>query len=66
VPAEQRQTIVSALSASDVRHELVEYPGAGHGFLYDRRESYDPAAADDPWQRIEQPFAEELTRAPVH
>ncbi len=52
VPPEHRRQITSALSAAGVRHELVEYPGVGHGFLNDRRAAYDAAAAEDAWARI--------------
>ncbi len=31
-------------------HDVRIYPGASHGF-FDRREAYDPAAAEDSWQR---------------
>jgi carboxymethylenebutenolidase len=61
IPPEHRQAIVDALHAADVRHELVEYPGAAHGFLSDRRDTYDPAAAKDAWQRIGRLLAAELT-----
>jgi carboxymethylenebutenolidase len=60
VPPEHRRAIGDALSGAGVRHELIEYPGVPHGFLCDRRESYDPAAAEDAWARVEQLFADEL------
>jgi len=56
-----RQAIVDALQAAGVRHDLVEYPGAGHGFLSDRRDTYDPAAAKDAWQRMREFLDAELT-----
>jgi carboxymethylenebutenolidase len=52
VPREDRRQITDALNDAGVDHELIEYPGVGHGFLCDRRESFDPEAADDAWNRI--------------
>ena len=60
VPAEHRRLIAGALRASGVRHEIVEYPGASHGFLCDRRDTFEPAAAQDSWRRIESLLADEL------
>ncbi len=60
VPPEHRQAIARALRAAGVRHELVEYPGALHGFLSDRRETYQPEAANDAWRRIHELMSEEL------
>jgi len=60
VPSDDRRAIADALSSADVRHELVEYPNASHGFLCDRRPTYDPAAAADAWRRIETLLREEL------
>jgi carboxymethylenebutenolidase len=34
------------------RAEIVVYPDAGHGFFADYRPSYNPAAAQDGWQRL--------------
>lgn len=52
VPPEQRQQIADALRTAGVDHEIVEYPGAGHGFLCERRDSYHAIAANDAWQRL--------------
>jgi carboxymethylenebutenolidase len=60
IPPAHRQAIADALRAAHVRHEIVEYPGALHGFLSDRRDVYDPGAARDAWQRIRQLLATEL------
>jgi carboxymethylenebutenolidase len=58
-PAQRRQ-IADALEAADVRHDVVEYAGAGHGFLNHRRDTFDAAAAEDAWARIGALFADEL------
>lgn len=57
VPSEDRLATAGALRAAGVRHELVEYPGAQHGFLCERRDSYDRESADDAWHRIEELLA---------
>ncbi len=62
VPSAHRREIAGALSAGRVDHELIEYPGAGHGFLCDRRATYHGAAAEDAWQRI----ARLLSSSPQH
>jgi Dienelactone hydrolase family len=57
---DQRRQIADALEAANVRHDVVEYPGVGHGFLNDRRDTFDAAAAEDAWARIRALFADEL------
>jgi carboxymethylenebutenolidase len=52
VPADHRRQLADALRDAGVEHELVDYPGVGHGFLCDRRASHDAAAAEDAWHRI--------------
>jgi carboxymethylenebutenolidase len=52
VPADHRLQVADALRDAGIKHELVEYPGVGHGFLCDRRDGYDRAAATDAWLRI--------------
>ena len=60
VRSEHRHAIADALRGAGVGHELVEYPGAPHGFLCDRRDTSDPAASEDAWQRIQTLLREEL------
>ena len=52
VPREDRRQIEDALNGAGVDHELIDYPGVGHGFLCDRRENFHPKAADDAWNRV--------------
>lgn len=52
VPAEHRRQITDALTAAGTDHQLIEYPGVGHGFLCDRRASFHPEAANDAWNRL--------------
>lgn len=52
IPAAHRHLITDALSDAGVDHQLIEYPGVGHGFLCDRRASFDPEAANDAWNQL--------------
>lgn len=60
IPAAQIDTIRKALASNAVRHEVVVYPGVGHGFFCDERGDYDQASADDAWCRVKTLFAAEL------
>jgi carboxymethylenebutenolidase len=60
ISPEQRHEIAAALRAAGVRHEIVAYPGLGHGFLNRYRDSYDPAADADAWQWIASLLRDEL------
>ncbi len=64
VPPEHRRDIAQALRAAGVRHEIITYPGVAHGFLSDRRATYDPAAAHDTWQRMQELLTAELSIRP--
>lgn len=53
ISADEWQRLGQRLDGAGVRHELIDYPAAQHGFLCeDRPESHDAAAADDAWPRI--------------
>jgi carboxymethylenebutenolidase len=60
IPPDQVEAIAAALQGAGVNHETVVYPGANHGFFCDQRESYQPAAATDAWDRVKALFAAEL------
>jgi carboxymethylenebutenolidase len=60
IPPEHRRLIGDALRAGGVHHQLIEYPGVGHGFLNPRRQSYRTDAACDAWRRIDGLFEESL------
>jgi carboxymethylenebutenolidase len=49
----ERDAIDGALATAGVTHEVVTYPGVQHGFMCDRRDTYDAAAAKDAWARID-------------
>lgn len=52
--------IRGSLEANGIRHEVVVYPGAGHGFFCDIRGDYHADSAADAWSRVKALFAEEL------
>ncbi|HXC52929.1 MAG TPA: dienelactone hydrolase family protein [Candidatus Limnocylindrales bacterium] len=60
IPASDVEKIRSALEAAGVRHEVVVYPGVGHGFFCDERPDYDEKSATDAWRRVVSLFKDEL------
>ena len=45
------QRHAGALRHAGVRHQLVVYPDAPHGFFCDERGTYRPGPAEDAWRR---------------
>jgi carboxymethylenebutenolidase len=60
IPSDQVDAIRRALADAGVRHEVIVYDDADHGFHCDQRESYDANASADAWGRTLALFAEEL------
>jgi carboxymethylenebutenolidase len=60
IPQAQVETIREALAKAKVKHDVVVYPGADHGFFCDQRATYQKAAADDAWKRVKALFKSEL------
>lgn len=60
IPASDVDKIRAALAAAGTRHEVVVYPGVGHGFFCDERGDYSQAAADDAWAKVKALFKAEL------
>jgi carboxymethylenebutenolidase len=60
IPADQVDQIREALRKAGVKHEVVVYPGAEHGFFCNQRPSFQKQAASDAWERVKALFAEEL------
>lgn len=61
VVPEHRQAVAEALAHAGVRHEVVQYAGAGHGFFCERRAEFDAAEAQDAWRRIAALLERELS-----
>jgi carboxymethylenebutenolidase len=51
IPEADTDTLAKALADAGIDHEIVRYPGAGHGFHCDQRPDYAPEAAADGWRR---------------
>jgi carboxymethylenebutenolidase len=60
IPIEDVETLRSALDAGGSDHDVVRYPGAGHGFHNDVRPVYDAEAAADAWKRTLAWFEDKL------
>ena len=60
IPMTAVDKIRGALSAAGIRHEVVVYPGVGHGFFCDERADYSETAASDAWGRVKTLFHQEL------
>ena len=60
IPGSQVDAIRAALQEHGVRHEVVVYDAADHGFFCDQRPTYHAASAKDAWERVKRLFAEEL------
>ncbi|RNI23865.1 dienelactone hydrolase family protein [Flexivirga caeni] len=57
---EQVAELDEILTANDKPHQFFSYDGAGHAFFAVDRPSYNVAAANDGWERIETFYAEHL------
>ena len=60
IPNEQTEQIEAELQKYDIPHRVFRYTGATHGFMCDRRESYNPDAAEDAWQKVLDLFSQKL------
>ncbi|MCB0404911.1 MAG: dienelactone hydrolase family protein, partial [Bdellovibrionales bacterium] len=52
IPASDLAMMRDALKKSKLKHEVIVYPGAEHGFHADYRPSYQKTAAQDGWKRM--------------
>ena len=60
IPSAQVEQIRAALREHGVKHEIVVYPDADHGFFCDQRDTYHEASAKDAWEQVKQLLADEL------
>jgi carboxymethylenebutenolidase len=60
IPLSEVDAIRRALESAKVRHEVVVYPGVGHGFFCDARGDYDARSAKDAFERVKKLFKAEL------
>jgi carboxymethylenebutenolidase len=52
--------IEAALQQAAVPHRIFRYQSAGHGFFCDQRSSYQPEAAADAWNQVQELFSRML------
>jgi carboxymethylenebutenolidase len=60
IPSDHVERIRKALSESKKEFILEVYDGAGHGFFCDDRQSHDPKAAKDAWEKTKAFFTRNL------
>jgi carboxymethylenebutenolidase len=60
IPQSQVDSIRDALREHRVKHEVVVYDAADHGFFCDQRATFHEASAKDAWERVKTLFATEL------
>lgn len=57
IKVESARELEGELARCGVPHEIHTYPGAGHAFMNDQRDSYEPAAAASSWRSVLDFFA---------
>jgi carboxymethylenebutenolidase len=60
IAADEHGRIAAALSKAKKRYILNQFPKAGHGFMSDRRENYEPIAAAEAWMMTTGFFSQNL------
>jgi len=60
IPNEQTKEIEKELQQHNIPHQMFRYEGATHGFMCDRRQSYNQAAAKDAWVKVLDLFSQKL------
>jgi len=63
IPVENARQLDAALAQHGVPHEVHIYPGAGHAFMNNERDSYREPSATESWQSMLDFFAEHLKGA---
>jgi carboxymethylenebutenolidase len=63
IPVDGVEDLRASLGGASVKTEIVRYPGAGHGFHCDERESYHEESAKDGWRRALDWFSGHLAPA---
>jgi carboxymethylenebutenolidase len=60
IPNEETDIIEAELKKHHISHQVFRYSGATHGFICDRRDSYNPKAAKDAWEKVLNLFSQKL------
>lgn len=58
IPPDHINQIEAALQQFQIPHRIFRYPSADHGFFCDQRASYNPSAASDAWQQVQELFSQ--------
>ncbi|MDZ8104510.1 MAG: dienelactone hydrolase family protein [Nostoc sp. DedQUE12a] len=58
IPTEQVDQIEAELEKYKIPHRVFRYDGADHGFFCDHRGSYNPKAAADAWEEVQELFSQ--------
>ena len=62
IPLDNIEALKAALARHGKQGEVVVYPGAGHGFFCNERDSHRPEAAANAWERLKRFLATHLKR----
>lgn len=62
IPAELIEQIEAELEKYRIPHRIFRYDKADHGFFCDRRASYNRAAAESAWEKVQQLFEQEIQK----
>lgn len=60
IPNDQTKLIEQELQRHNISHQVFRYEGATHGFMCDRRQSYNQTAAKDAWIKVLDLFSQKL------
>ena len=60
IPNEQTEEIEAELKKHQIPHQIFRYQSATHGFMCDRRDSYNSDAARDAWAKVLDLFSQKL------
>ena len=60
IPNEQVDEIEAELEKQKIPYQIFRYEGATHGFMCDRRDSYNSQAAKDAWTKVLDLFGQKL------
>jgi len=52
IPIDEVDAIEAELKKQGIKHKILRYPGADHGFFCDKRGSYNKEAAEDAWLHV--------------
>lgn len=61
IPPEQVDELEAELKKYNIPHRVLRYDGADHGFFCDHRASYNPKAAANAWEEVQQLFSSVLS-----